>query len=460
MAMKQHEPDVAIPYWDATLDQPLPEPRESVLFSEHLIGNDNGKVKNGPYKNYRVIPECNQYGRYLTRELVANPEGGVFLYSNEDIKYVMDKRKVKDLMVPYDTKFEDDHGAAHVFVGGHMKDLTCAGNDPIFWMLHAFIDCVWEDFRIGSQRTDPELEYPTEDHEDYTEYHRPYHTMEPFHPLYNIHGMSNHYYNYYMECSPRLGRCRRDSDCDSEYLWCDGKKRVCVSKIRKNGNCTGLDDDDACYGDNMECRSDKCQRKRGRDTEPKSEETKSRDDSSNESRENYVSKSQSREKSDSRERSDSREDYQPTKSKSKSREESDSRENYVPAKSKSESRDSSASRENYVPTKSKSASREKSESREKSNSRETYVSKSSKSKSRSSESREYRGTTKSPSTIPGATSPEDFAYRPWHPYMYNPNSFYPSYNEDGGSHDEDASQFYRQYRFGNYFGRRRRRSAH
>ena len=263
MAMKQHEPEAAIPYWDTTLDQPLPEPRQSILWSDNLIGNNDGEVNEGPYKYFSVLPECEKFGKRLTRELEGNPEAGVFLYSDEDIEYVLKKKRVQDLMVPYDTKFEDDHAAAHVVLGGHMKDLTCAPSDPMFWFLHSFIDCVWEEFRENSQDTKPEFEYPTEDHSDYTEYHRPYHYMEPFSPIYNIHGMSNHYFNYYTECTPINNRCRKDRDCDSEFLWCDRRRRKCVSKIRQYGNCTGLDDV-ACYGDDMECRNDHCRRKRVR----------------------------------------------------------------------------------------------------------------------------------------------------------------------------------------------------
>ena len=43
-ALQLQNPDTVIPYWDTTLDRHIPDPRESVLFSEHLFGNIFGEV--------------------------------------------------------------------------------------------------------------------------------------------------------------------------------------------------------------------------------------------------------------------------------------------------------------------------------------------------------------------------------------------------------------------------------
>ena len=419
--MKQHEPDVAIPYWDTTLDQPLPEPRESVLFSKHFIGKSEGKIRDGHFSRYSVLPECEEFGKTLTRNMAANPEAGVFLFSNEDIEYVMGKKSYRDLIVPFDTKFEDDHGAVHVYIGGHMLDLTCAANDPIFWLLHAFIDCTWEEFRQNSQETDPELDYPSEEHEDYSQAHKPYSYMEPFKPLYNIHGLSNHYYNYYSTCAPRVVKCKRHSDCGSDFLWCDRAKRSCRSMIRLGGNCTGLIDDTVCYGEDARCVNAKCT-----------------DDS--------------REVEDSSEEESSKEDSRKSKYNSDSRKKSVSRENSV-EKSAEKSREKSAE-------KSREKSSEKSRvkySGQKSNSR-------SKSSRRSEEKSKERSKEKSSKTPPEATSPEEFAYKPyWRPpYKHDPNGFYPSFldynysGEKSGDEDNDRNNNFRPYKFGNYFGKRRR----
>lgn len=45
-ALQLQNPDLALPYWDSTLDRNIPDPRESVMFSEHLFGNKFGLVSN------------------------------------------------------------------------------------------------------------------------------------------------------------------------------------------------------------------------------------------------------------------------------------------------------------------------------------------------------------------------------------------------------------------------------
>ena len=88
--------------------------------------------------------------------------------------------------------------------------------------------------------------------------HEAYSDMRPFPGLYNIHGISTYYTDYYYGYTPRhYTSCMTSSDCTSQYLWCDVTLGRCVSKIRAGGMCTGLDDE-SCYGDNYACVSDVC----------------------------------------------------------------------------------------------------------------------------------------------------------------------------------------------------------
>uniref|UniRef100_A0A914VXJ7 Tyrosinase copper-binding domain-containing protein n=1 Tax=Plectus sambesii TaxID=2011161 RepID=A0A914VXJ7_9BILA len=48
VALRNEEPDVALPFWDSTLDHGLPDPRDSVLWTEELFGNGDGYVTTGP----------------------------------------------------------------------------------------------------------------------------------------------------------------------------------------------------------------------------------------------------------------------------------------------------------------------------------------------------------------------------------------------------------------------------
>ena len=74
---------------------------------------------------------------------------------------VMSKRCFKDITCNADCKFESDHAGVHNFVGGHMGNPSCAPADPVFFLHHAFIDCIWQWFRENSQETPIELEYPS-----------------------------------------------------------------------------------------------------------------------------------------------------------------------------------------------------------------------------------------------------------------------------------------------------------
>jgi hypothetical protein len=48
--LRKLDPDLAIPYWDSTLDQNLPNSRDSIMWTDDFIGriDENGTVISGP----------------------------------------------------------------------------------------------------------------------------------------------------------------------------------------------------------------------------------------------------------------------------------------------------------------------------------------------------------------------------------------------------------------------------
>lgn len=48
------DPNMGVPYWDSTLDAELPEPTDSMMFTDIFLGetNDEGLVVTGPYANW------------------------------------------------------------------------------------------------------------------------------------------------------------------------------------------------------------------------------------------------------------------------------------------------------------------------------------------------------------------------------------------------------------------------
>ena len=189
--MRIHVPDAYIPFWDSTLDRHLPNPRHSVLFHPELLGDHDGYVTTGNFANWRVHQAC-QRGKesFLQRNVtsgLSNDRARESLIHDWDILDTLSMHRFEELyMDPY---IENYHGGPHVFIGGHMGDLACSPSDPVFFLHHAFIDCIWESFRREEQTSNltdygPGTGGPA---------HAPTAKMEPFHDLLNRDGLSTHY---------------------------------------------------------------------------------------------------------------------------------------------------------------------------------------------------------------------------------------------------------------------------
>jgi tyrosinase len=56
---------------------------------------------------------------------------------------------------------EFTHTDVHTWVGGDMYNLSTSANDPTFFLHHAFVDAIWEKWRIKRQRrSERESDYP------------------------------------------------------------------------------------------------------------------------------------------------------------------------------------------------------------------------------------------------------------------------------------------------------------
>ena len=61
----------------------------------------------------------------------------------------------------FSKRLEGRHGGVHGFIGGHMGRLPCTGFEPLFYMHHAYIDCIWQEYRNTQSVYDQENDYPT-----------------------------------------------------------------------------------------------------------------------------------------------------------------------------------------------------------------------------------------------------------------------------------------------------------
>lgn len=68
IAIRSVDPSLAVPYWDSTMDQALPTPSDSIMFSEAFMGmNDaSGSVVTGPFgRGWRTLTGRNNIQRRI-----------------------------------------------------------------------------------------------------------------------------------------------------------------------------------------------------------------------------------------------------------------------------------------------------------------------------------------------------------------------------------------------------------
>ncbi|XP_062610691.1 uncharacterized protein LOC134272478 [Saccostrea cucullata] len=216
-----------IPYWDSTLDHEMEDPTLSILWGDEFLGNGDGVVTSGPFRNMRTL-----LGGPIIRNIGT---GDSALFTKEGLRAVLSQRNYGDITEPkvgedYVFSLEGHHNGPHSWVGGHLGRVNTAPYDPVFYMHHSFIDAVWEEFRDQqvSNGINPERDYPNPPHpaghgpDDIIDF-RPY-----IAPITNIFAMSDLVANLvrYEPFPTCANRCN-----NSPYLRCQrtASGQVCVS---------------------------------------------------------------------------------------------------------------------------------------------------------------------------------------------------------------------------------------
>ncbi|KAH3769102.1 hypothetical protein DPMN_170349 [Dreissena polymorpha] len=222
-ALRQKIPSVTVPYWDSTLDEAMFNPAQSILFSQHFMGNGFGVVRTGPFAGWTT----------LSGPLIRNTGQTGQLFSSRDIARILSNIRVAQITepnAPLNSSLEFLHNQVHLWIDGQMGSLETASHDPIFWMHHAYVDYVWELFRQRQRQfgIDPTLDYPSF-------VNNSMHTAA--HPMglagfRNIEGMSDVFTSamYTYEAAPRCSQ--QFPDCGTPYLQClmVGFQPTCVSR--------------------------------------------------------------------------------------------------------------------------------------------------------------------------------------------------------------------------------------
>uniref|UniRef100_A0A0N4V1I5 Tyrosinase_Cu-bd domain-containing protein n=1 Tax=Enterobius vermicularis TaxID=51028 RepID=A0A0N4V1I5_ENTVE len=196
-ALRIVDPDVAIPYWDSTLEGQLQDGKDSCLFELELMGRFKRTVSN---------------------------------HSDEPQQGCHYK--------PTWTSLEYSNGNVILWLGGPTFQPSDSANNPLFFMHHAFLDKLWEDWRQRKQASFKHC---------FNKFHFANSLMKPFNRLKNIDGISDHYTTelYRYDSRPQC-LSGADHECGSRYLFCDRSHGTphCAAKVRHGGNCIGFENNE------------------------------------------------------------------------------------------------------------------------------------------------------------------------------------------------------------------------
>ncbi|MFK7785363.1 MAG: tyrosinase family protein [Crocinitomicaceae bacterium] len=158
--------EFCLPYWDWTEDSALSDPKASKIWTEDFVGfNGNvhdqivtsGPFGTTPYQNFPA------WQTYLINDDNTKKHGSLHRDLGGAGNSLPTSTSVQDClkMDVYDTSpwnrnssnsFRNTlegfkplglHNAVHMWIGGAMKSVSTAVNDPIFWLHHCNIDRIW-----------------------------------------------------------------------------------------------------------------------------------------------------------------------------------------------------------------------------------------------------------------------------------------------------------------------------
>ncbi|XP_052232739.1 uncharacterized protein LOC127845694 [Dreissena polymorpha] len=213
------------------MDAEMDDPTKSIIWSEKFLGNGDGFVTTGPFANFKAHTSDS----ILMRNIGVSGS----LMTNEGIHGVLSQNRTADISnprAPKQNNLELQHNTVHAWIGGNMDDLSQSCEDPVFYMHHAFVDYLWEEFRTRQKMVgiDPETDYPDIDWGEHQ--HAPDAPLG-FGDLRNIDALSNVFADL-VKYDPSPVCTRTHPTCISKFLRCDASRAypVCVSLSREELN--------------------------------------------------------------------------------------------------------------------------------------------------------------------------------------------------------------------------------
>ncbi|EYC33678.1 hypothetical protein Y032_0002g928 [Ancylostoma ceylanicum] len=159
IALRRVDHKVALPYWDSTIEERLHHKQDSTLWSKELMGeaDSDGYVRQSPFGRWYTTDGMEYFTRYIGQNrgyLISETDFQTIVQNTPSYQHIFAYTAASQQCYNpgFWTALEYVHGLPHMFVGGHMARITASTNDPLFWMHHAFVDLIWENWRQEHQK--------------------------------------------------------------------------------------------------------------------------------------------------------------------------------------------------------------------------------------------------------------------------------------------------------------------
>ena len=129
-----------LPYWDWTQDVGT---TLGALWSPNLLGGQGNPVTTGPFagsNQWNTISPNNEFGDSLEREFGS--QGAITTASQ--VLAVLNNSAFADFGEQLEA---GPHSTMHMWVGGQISSVPNSPNDPAFWLHHANIDRIWDQWQ-------------------------------------------------------------------------------------------------------------------------------------------------------------------------------------------------------------------------------------------------------------------------------------------------------------------------